>query len=310
MDGPMADRIDSYNTTTRQNFRLLFLLLEKLKIFYIRPTLTRELMNDLSKKEEQLRDLVRSYGSAVVAFSGGVDSSVVSKIASEELGDKAVAVTATSPTYPEWDLKDADKVVREIGIRHMKLNTDEFQNEDFVRNPKERCYHCKRELLGEVDEIREELGFQKIIEGTNLDDHQDYRPGLKAIEEFGETVVSPLYEVEMTKKETRKLAKKLNIPTAKKPSSPCLASRVPYGNRITEEKVSRIEKAEKYLRSLGFETVRVRDYKTLARLELAQEKIPEAAARREEIAKKLKEFGYKFVSLDLEGYRTGSLNPE
>lgn len=268
------------------------------------------MMSDLTKKEKQLRDLIRSYGSAVVAFSGGVDSSLVSKIVGEELGDKAVAVTATSPTYPEWDLKDADKVVKELGIRHKKLNTDEFQNEDFVRNPKERCYYCKKELLRKLDEIRKELGFQKIVEGTNLDDHRDYRPGLKAIEEFGETVGSPLYEAGMTKEETRKLAKKLGIPTAEKPSSPCLASRIPYGNKITEEKLGRIEKSEKYLRALGFETVRVRGHGNLARLELAQEKIPEAIDRKEEIAKNLKEFGYKFVSVDLEGYRTGSLNPE
>lgn len=267
-------------------------------------------MNSSPKKEEKLRNLVRGCRSALVAFSGGVDSSVVSKIASEELGDKTVAVTAISPTYPEWDSKDADKVVREIGIKHVKLNTDEFQNEEFVRNPKERCYHCKRELLQELDKVRKELGFRKILEGTNWDDHDDYRPGIRAIEEFGDTVVSPLYEVGVTKKETRKLAEKLGVPTAEKPSSPCLASRVPYGSKITKEKLGRIEKSEKYLRSLGFETVRVRDHGNLARIELDQGKIPEATDRSEEIAKNLKRFGYKFVSLDLEGYRMGSLNPE
>lgn len=267
-------------------------------------------MKDLSKKEEELRDLVRSCESAVVAFSGGVDSSLVSKIASEELGDKAVAVTAVSPTYPDWDSEDAEKVVRQIGIRRMKLNTGEFQNEDFVRNPEERCYYCKKELLEGLNEVRKELGFQKILEGTNRDDHEDYRPGIRAVEEFGDVVISPLYMVGMTKKETRKLAKRLDLPTAEKPSSPCLASRIPYRSKITEDKLERIEKSEKYLRSLGFETVRVRDYGDLARIELDWEKIPEAAERRGEIIKKLSDFGYKFVSLDLEGYRTGSLNPE
>lgn len=264
----------------------------------------------LNEKEEDLRKLIGGFGSAVVALSGGVDSSLVAKIAKDELEDNAVAVTTISRTYPSWDIEDAESVVNKLGIRHLKPETEELENAEFSSNPEDRCYHCKRELLEKLDEIRRDLGFEKILEGTNRDDHEDYRPGIRAIDEFGERAVSPLSESDFAKEEVRALAKRLDVPTAGKPSSPCLASRVPYGDKITENKLNRIEKSEKYLRSLGFKTVRVRDHGNVARIELAGEKIRKAIERRGEIAKNLREFGYKFVSLDLDGYRTGSLNPE
>lgn len=263
----------------------------------------------LSKKEEKLKKIIRDLEGAVVAFSGGVDSSLLTAVAKEELGDKALAVTAKSSTYPSWDAEDAEKVVNEIGIEHIYLETDEFSNPDFTENTKRRCYHCKKELLENLNEIRKEKGYEKILEGTNLTDMDDYRPGTKAVEEFGDIVISPLSEANLTKKEIRELIEKRGLPTADKPSSPCLASRIPFGSPVNHEKVKRIEKAETFLRSRGFDIVRVRDHDGMARIEIDESRIPEILEMRDEISEKLKEIGYDHISLDLEGYRTGSLNP-
>lgn len=264
----------------------------------------------LSEKERDLRDLIRGLESVVVAFSGGVDSSLVATIAGEELKDNAVAVTATSPIFPERDREDAQKVADEIGIKHIKMESSKLENERFVSNPTQRCYYCKKGILKELDEIREDLGFKRIVDGTNKEDHEDYRPGIQALDEFGDRVISPLSETGFTKKDVRLLADKLSIPTADKPSSACLASRIPFGERITEKKLGRIEKSERFLRELGFEIVRVRDHGRVARIELDESEIPEAIGLRDEINEQLQKFGYKHVSIDLEGYRMGSLNPE
>ncbi|KXA94992.1 hypothetical protein AKJ65_02820 [candidate division MSBL1 archaeon SCGC-AAA259E19] len=265
---------------------------------------------EYTEKEKKLKEIVEKYGSAVVAFSGGADSFLVASIASEVLGDEAVAVTARSPIYPSWDEEDAEKVSEETGIRHIFLDSQELKNENFAENPEDRCYYCKKELLESLDEIRKRLGYEKILDGTNSSDFGDYRPGLRALREFGEVVQSPLAEAQLEKEDVRKIAEKRGLPIADKPSSPCLASRIPYGDRITPEKVKRVRDAEEYLRSLGFRIVRVRDHGNIARLEVAQERIPDLLERRKEVAKNLKDLGYDYVSLDLEGYRTGSLNPE
>ncbi|MFP4005310.1 MAG: ATP-dependent sacrificial sulfur transferase LarE [Candidatus Hadarchaeia archaeon] len=263
----------------------------------------------ISEKEKKLLDIISKVDGAVVAFSGGVDSSLLAAIAEELLGERALAVTAKSQTYPAWDNQDAERIADEIGINHIFLETKEFKNEKFVKNEKKRCYHCKKELLRRLNEIRKDKGFEKILEGTNFTDRDDYRPGIEAVEEFGDVVISPLLEAELTKEEIRELLRERNIPIAEKPSSPCLASRIPFGSRIDREKLERIESAEKFLRSRGFEVVRVRDHNGTARIEVDERKIPELMENRREISKRLKEIGYKHVSIDLEGYRTGSLNP-
>ncbi|KXA91059.1 hypothetical protein AKJ57_02610 [candidate division MSBL1 archaeon SCGC-AAA259A05] len=262
------------------------------------------------EKERELKDLIKGYGSAVVAFSGGIDSSLVASIASEVLGDETVAVTAKSPVYPSWDEEDARKVSEETGIRHIFLDTQELEDENFVENPEDRCYYCKRGLLERLDEIRKKLGCEKILDGTNSSDFEDYRPGLRAVREFGGIVKSPLAEAQLKKEDVRKIAENRGLPNADKPSSPCLASRIPFGDRITSEKIERIESAEEYLRSLGFRIVRVRDHGKIARLEVAKKKIPNLLKRGGKIKERLKDLGYDYVSVDLKGYRTGSLNPK
>lgn len=265
---------------------------------------------EYTEKEKKLKEIMKDYDSAVVSFSGGVDSFLVASVASEVLGDETVAVTARSPIYPPWDAEDAEKVSEETGIRHIFLDSQEFEDENFLENPPDRCYYCKKGLLENLDEIRKRLGYEKILDGTNSSDFGDYRPGLRALREFGDVVQSPLAEAKLNKNDVRKIAKKRGLPIGDKPSSPCLASRIPFGESITPEKIERIEKAEKYLRSLGFRVVRVRDHGGIARLEVNRERIPELLKHGEQITEKLKDLGYDYVSVDLEGYRTGSLNPK
>lgn len=263
-----------------------------------------------SEKEKKLKKIVRGYDSAIVAFSGGVDSSVVASVASEVLEDNALAVTARSPILPSWDESDAREVADRINIQHIFVDTDELEDENFVENPKDRCYVCKKGLLERLDKIRRERGFERILDGTSKSDYSDYRPGLQALKEFGDIVKSPLAEAQLTKEDIREIAEKRGLPNADKPSSPCLASRIPFGSEISRDKINKIEKAEEYLRSIGFRVVRVRDHGEVARIEVAEEKIQELLDLRWKITEKMKELGYNYVSVDLEGYRTGSLNPE
>ncbi|MGC8817271.1 MAG: ATP-dependent sacrificial sulfur transferase LarE [Candidatus Hadarchaeum sp.] len=260
----------------------------------------------LEKKLQALKSAIAARGSAVIAFSGGVDSSLVCAVSHEVLGGRAVAVTAVSPTYPPGELESARKLAESIGIRQMVIKTEELKNPDFYSNPPERCYHCKRELLERLEEIRRNLVFDCIFDGTNRDDHRDFRPGLRALTEFG--VISPLAEAGLTKNEVRELASKYGLPNAEKPASPCLASRIPFGQKITKTKLQRIARAEEFIRSLGFNVVRVRDHEGLARVEVGKEELPRAMRLEGKIVSTLQGLGYDEVILDRRGYRTGGAN--
>jgi len=270
--------------------------------------LARVVSMSLDEKLECLKSVISGCESAVIAFSGGVDSSLVCAVAREALGDMAVAVTAVSPTYPSGEINVAKEVAKRIGIRHLIIETDELDDPKFVSNPVDRCYLCKGELLGKLDDIRKKLGFKKIIDGTNHDDLSDFRPGFRALEEFG--VVSSLALAGIGKEEVRQLAAKYGLPNSDKPANPCLASRIPFGSKITPERLKRIAKAEEFLCSLGFRVVRVRDHSDLARVEVGRSELEKALKLGDKIVENLKRLGYRFVTLDLEGYRSGSLNPQ
>ena len=258
------------------------------------------------EKLHHLKLVVKSCESAVVAFSGGVDSSVVCAVAREVLGDKAVAVTATSPTYPREELELARKTAKQIGIKQVVINTNELDDPNFVGNPPDRCYYCKSELFGKLDGFRRELGFKCILDGTNCDDMLDHRPGIRAAAELG--VINPLAVAGMSKTDVRRTAVAYGLPNADKPANPCLASRIPHGHEITPEKLERIAKAEEFLRSLGFRVLRARDHKDSVRVEVGRDELPRAFELREKIAGHLKRLGYRSVTIDPEGYRTGGAN--
>ena len=265
----------------------------------------------LDEKYEKLRRFILDKGKdgVVIAFSGGVDSSTLAAVCHDLLGEKAVAVTATSPTYPAEEIEEAKRVAREIGIRHILVESDELSNEDFVRNPENRCYYCKRELLNCLQSIADKLGFKAIFEGTNFSDLSGHRPGFQAVRERS-NVYSPWAENEITKEEIRMLAKKLGLSTHDKPALACLASRIPFGERITKERLSRVGRAEQIIKQIsGVKQLRVRDHNGLARIEVGREerKLLLNIEVMDKIANELKRLGFKFVTLDLEGYRTGSM---
>ncbi len=259
-----------------------------------------------NEKLQHLKLIIRGCDGAVIAFSGGVDSSLVCAVAHEVLGERTVAVTAISQTYPPGEVLWAEKAARHIGIKHMTIITNELEDPNFATNPPERCYHCKSELLRKLEGIRKELGFEKILDGTNLDDFSDYRPGIRALREFG--VLSPLAEAGLTKEEVRQLAAEYGLPNADKPANPCLASRIPFGQEITPEKLERIARGEEFIRSLGFCVVRVRDHEELARVEVGKEELQRVIQLSGKIESALKELGYAQVTIDLRGYREGGAN--
>ncbi len=262
----------------------------------------------MKEKLKRLRERVRGIGSAVVAFSSGVDSTFLLHVAHEELGERVVAATIRSHTFPKRELDEAAAFCRAEGVRHALIASDELNIPGFAENPPDRCYHCKRELFSKLLAFAHENGLAAVLEGSNLDDDGDYRPGRRAIRELG--IVSPLHEAGLTKAEIRVLSREMGLPTFDKPSFACLASRFPYGERITGLGLERVEKAEQWLLDAGWglTQLRVRSHGDLARIEVPPADIPRLAARASEIAAAFKDLGFAYVTLDLLGYRTGSMN--
>jgi uncharacterized protein len=260
-------------------------------------------------KRERLLEILRGLGSTAIAFSGGIDSTVVAKAAYLALGDRAVAVTADSPSVPRTELEDARRLAKQIGIRHRIVTTKEFEDPDYVRNDGTRCYFCKSELYSRIETLLPELGMAVICSGANLDDQGDYRPGLKAAAEHA--VRHPLQEAGCTKADVRALARAWDLPTWDKPASPCLSSRLAPGVEVTHERTGRVEAAEAYLRTFGYRECRVRLHEgELARIEVPAAELARLAdpAMRAELIGKLKDLGFRYITLDLEGFRSGSLN--
>lgn len=261
------------------------------------------------EKKVRLQELLRSYGKVTVAYSGGVDSSFLLKVALDTLGkENVLAVTILSSVTPREELAETEKLLASMDVNHVFIKKNVFEIPGFKENPKDRCYICKHKVFEEILERSKEKGISVVVDGTNSDDEGDYRPGLKALEEL--KVLSPLKLSGLGKSEIRELSKELNLNTWNKPSLACLASRVPYYEEITEEKLGMVDKAEAYLRSLGLAQLRVRCHGKLARIELLPEDIKRIFAEdlNKAIDSKLKEIGFQYVSMDLIGYRTGSLN--
>jgi uncharacterized protein len=268
-----------------------------------------ELTAELTAKRDRLLDLLRSYQSCAVAFSGGLDSTVLAKAAQLALGEAAVAVTGTSASLAVGELDECRRLARQIGIRHEVLQTGELSNPDYQRNTADRCYHCKTELFIQVEKLSRRLGVAVVADGSNKDDHGEHRPGLMAARK--RQVASPLAECDLTKLELRALANHWELPIWDKPATPCLSSRIAYGETVTPERLAMIDSAERFLKSKGFQPLRVRYHKgDMARIEVA----PEALQRfldpefRREVLKELTAAGFKYISLDLAGFRSGSMN--
>jgi uncharacterized protein len=266
------------------------------------------MMMNLEQKYTQLKDLFRALDRALIAYSGGIDSTLVAKVAYDVLGDRALAITAVSPSLLPEDLEDAKIQAATIGITHELVETQEMQNPNYTSNPVNRCYFCKSELHDTLKPIAQERGYPYVIDGVNADDLQDYRPGIQAAKERGAR--SPLAEVGMTKLEVRQLSQQLALPWWDKPSQPCLSSRFPYGEEITVAKLQRVGRAEVYLRRQGWQNLRVRSDGETARIELPPNEIQNFVNSTDlpTLVQAFQDFGFLYVTLDLEGYQSGKLN--
>jgi len=257
-------------------------------------------------KLEQLKQIIGRIRSAVIAFSGGVDSTFLAKIASEVLGSHVLLITASSSTYPQRELEDAAEVAKKMQLSHRVIVSEELEIPGFSDNPADRCYYCKRELFTKIRQIALDEGYDAVYEGSNADDLHDYRPGRRAIKELG--IESPLCEAKLTKDEIRIYSSQLGLSTASKPAFACLASRFPYGEKITKEKLDRVGVAEDALFAMGLRQFRVRSHQDLARIEVSFEEMEAVWSRRGELVEKCKSAGFTYVSIDLAGYRTGAMN--
>jgi len=263
----------------------------------------------LEDKKLQLHALLRDLGSVVIAFSGGVDSTLLLRVAVDVLGaDQVLALTATSPTYPQFEFEEACKLAQAFGVKQLVVESNELEIPGFAENDRLRCYHCKSELFSLCRDKARELGYRAILDGSNRDDLSDYRPGRKAAEEL--EVRSPLLEAGLTKAEVRSLSRELGLPTAEKQAFACLSSRFPYGTRITAERLEQVDRCETFLRHQGIRNYRVRYHDSIARIEVAAEEIERFfdPALRRAVVDEFKAAGFTYVALDLEGYRTGSMN--
>jgi len=259
-------------------------------------------------KLEKLKKILLEMQKVLVAYSGGVDSTFLLKVASDVLGKNVLAVTASSETYPQGEIEDAKRLARKLKVRHSVIHTCELENPDFVSNPPQRCYYCKQELFSKLKEIAEAESIPYVLDGANYEDTEDFRPGAEAAQELG--IRSPLKEAKLVKSEIRALSRKLNLTTWDKPSLACLSSRFPYYSAIDMKSLKQIGQAEEFLKKLGFKQVRVRHHDHIARIEIGAEEFPKIIEKgtKERIVDNFKKLGYTYVSLDLAGYRTGSMN--
>ena len=263
---------------------------------------------ELDLKFQKLKDSIKDLKSVAIAYSGGVDSTFLLKVAADVLGNNVIAITAKSSTYPEREFKEAVKYIEGIGAKHIVIISEELEIEGFAKNPVNRCYFCKKELFSKIRKVADDNNINAVLDGSNADDVSDFRPGTKAAMELN--VISPLKDAGFTKNDIRALSKKLGVPTWNKPAFACLSSRFPYGNEITVEKLSMVERAEQFLMDLGFRQIRVRHHEDIARVEVNAEERTKFFDIKimDKVANELKSIGFKYVTLDLLGYRTGSMN--
>ncbi len=262
----------------------------------------------LTLKEQRLREIFRDLGSVIVAYSGGVDSSYVAYVANSELGPRAICITGQSASVPSYQQAEIDRVVNQFGFHHETIQTEELENPSYRANNADRCYFCKDELYSKLASVAASRGIEYIVDGSTTDDLDDFRPGRQAAKQHA--VRSPLIEVEMSKAEVRELSRRARLPTWDKPASPCLSSRIAYGTTVTIERLGKVDRGEEILREFGFREFRVRHHDTLVRLEIAPAEFDRVLRREviEQLAARFRELGFKYVTLDLQGFRSGSMN--